>query len=120
MSGLLAVSNTTYGELRELKETRKLMIDLLTEIYVLSQKIGVNIEADFLDKTVSFMDTLPYHATSSLTRDVWDKKPSEIAYQNGTVVRLGEQYGISTPINKFVYECILPNELKVRGLKRSF
>ena len=117
VSGLLAVTNTTYGELRGLKETRRIMIDLLNEIFLLSQKMGVNIESDFVDKTVSFIDTFPYDSTSSLTRDVWDKKASEIEYQNGTVVRFGEKYGIDTPINKFVYNCILPGELKARGLK---
>ncbi|MFD2033592.1 ketopantoate reductase family protein [Belliella marina] len=116
VSGLLAVSNTTYGELREIKETRQLMIELLNEIFLLSQKIGVNIETDLVDKTLSFIDSFPYDSTSSLTRDVWDKKPSEIEYQNGTVVRLGEKYGIDTPVNKFVYNCILPSELKNRGL----
>lgn len=118
VGGLLAVTKTTYGELRELGETRQMMIDLITEIYALSQKIGVRIDSDIIDKTVSFIDSFPYYSTSSLTRDVWEGKPSEIEYQNGTVVKLGEKYGISTPINKFVYTCILPNELKARGLKR--
>ncbi len=122
VSGLLALTKTTYGELRELKETRKLMIDLITEIYGLSQKIGISIEAGFIEQTVSFIDTFPYDSDASLTRDVWEGKPSEIAYQNGTVVRLGEKYGIATPINRFVYDCILPSELKARGisLKASF
>lgn len=115
VSGLLAVTKTTYGVLCELKETRQMMIDLLNEIYLLSQKIGIKIEPDFLQKTISFMDSLPYDSTASLTRDVWEGKPSEIEYQNGTVVRLGEQYGIDTPINRFVYNCILPGELKARG-----
>jgi 2-dehydropantoate 2-reductase len=115
-SGLLAVTKTTYGELRALKETRRLMIDLLSEIYLLSQKIGVNVESDFVEKTVSFIDTYPYDTTSSLTRDVWGNKPSEIEYQNGTVVRLGEKYGIDTPVNRFVYYSILPGELKARGI----
>lgn len=114
VSGLLAVTRSTYGELRELKETRQLMIGLLTEIYMLSQKIGIKIESDFVEKTVSFIDTFPYNSTSSLTRDVWEGKPSEIEYQNGTVVRLGEKYGVETPINKFVYYCILPMELRAR------
>jgi 2-dehydropantoate 2-reductase len=117
VSGLLAVTKTTYGELRELKETRQMMIDLLSEIYFLSKKAGVNIESDFIEKTVSFIDTFPYESTSSLTRDVWEGKPSEIDYQNGTVVRLGEKFGIETPINKFVYNCILPGELKARRNK---
>jgi len=115
-SGLLAVTKTTYGELRTLKETRQLMIDLLTEGYLLSKKIGINIEADYVEKSVSFIDTYPYDTTSSLTRDVWENKPSELEYQNGTVVRLGEKYGISTPVNRFVYYSILPGELRARGV----
>lgn len=117
VSGLLAVSNTTYGELRSMKETRRLMIDLLKEIFLLSQKIGAGIETDFVDQAVAFIDSFPYDSTASLTRDVWEKKPSEIEYQNGTVVRFGEKHGIETPINKFVYSCILPSEIKARGLK---
>jgi 2-dehydropantoate 2-reductase len=114
VSGLLAVTKTTYGELRELKETRQLMIDLLSEIYNLSQTIGIKIESDFLSKTISFIDSFPYDSTSSLTRDVWEGRPSEIEYQNGTVVKLALKYGVDTPINKFVYSCILPMDLKAR------
>jgi 2-dehydropantoate 2-reductase len=114
-SALLAITRATYGEIREQEETRKLMIDLINKIYLLSQRIGVNIEPNFVEKTVSFIDTFPYDSTSSLTRDVWEGKPSEIEYQNGTVVKLGEKYGVATPINRFVYQCIMPSELKARG-----
>jgi 2-dehydropantoate 2-reductase len=115
VSGLLAVSKTTYGEIREIKQTRKMMIGLLDEIFLLAHKIGINIENDFVDKTVSFIDTFPKDSTSSLTRDVLEGKPSEIEYQNGTVVRLAKIHGVDTPINRFVYNCILPMEMKTRG-----
>lgn len=114
VSGLLAVSKTNYGELRELRETRHLMTGLLKEAYDLSQKIGIKIEPDFLGKAIAFIDSFPYESTSSLTRDVLEGKPSEIEYQNGTIVRLAEKYGIETPINRFVYYCILPMEIKAR------
>jgi len=117
VSGLLAVSKTTYGEIRGIKETREMMIGLLNEIFTLASKIGVNIENDFVDKTISFFDTFPKDSTSSLTRDVLAGKPSEIDYQNGTVVKLAEKYGVNVPINKFVYNCILPMEMKARGHK---
>jgi len=97
VSGLLAVSKTTYGELREMKETRKLMVDLIQEIYLLSQKIGIPIEPEFPLKTIAFIDSFPPQSTSSLTRDVWEGKPSEI------------------PVNSFVYSCILPMEYKARN-----
>jgi len=90
VGGLLAVSRSTYGEIRELKETRQMMHDLMYEIYLLSRKAGITINPDFVEKSVGFIDTVPYDSTSSLTRDVWEGKPSEIEYQNGTVVRLGK------------------------------
>ena len=111
---MLAVAQSTYGEVLELKETRKLMYDLLNEIYLLSQKAGINIKPDYVEKSIAFMDTFPYDSTSSLTRDVWEEKPSEIKYQNGTVVRLGEKYGVDTPVNRFIYNCILPMEIRAR------
>jgi 2-dehydropantoate 2-reductase len=114
VSGLLAITRTTYGELREVKETRAMMVALIREVYNLAIAAGINIEADFPERSISFIDTFPRDATSSLTRDVWEGKPSEIEYQNGTVVKLGEKLGIDTPVNRFVYNCILPVELKAR------
>lgn len=114
VSGLLAVTKTTYGELRKLHETRQLMIDLLNEIYQLSQKTGIKIEPEFIENTISVIDSYPYGSTSSLTRDVWEGRPSEIEYQNGAVVRLGEKFGVDIPVNRFVYNSILPMEMKAR------
>jgi len=114
VGGLLAVTRTTYGELRGLKETRQMMVDLLVEVFNLSQKIGINLELDFVKKAVAIIDSYPYDSTASLTRDIWNGKPSEIEYQNGSVVKLSEKYGINTPINRFVYQCLLPLEIKAR------
>jgi len=115
VSALLAVTKTTYGELREIPETRQLAIELINEIYSLSQKIGIKIESSFVERAVSFIDSFPYNSTSSLTRDVWEGKPSEIEYQNGTVVKLGEKYNVPTPVNRFIYNCVLPMEKKARN-----
>lgn len=90
------------------------MTELIREIFSLSQHLKINIGPKFPDKLISLIDTYPYETTSSLTRDVWDGRPSEIEYQNGTVVRLGEKYGVATPVNRFVYNCILPMEIQAR------
>jgi 2-dehydropantoate 2-reductase len=84
------------------------MTELIREIFTLSQRLKINIEPEFPDKLISVIDTYPYETTSSLTRDVWDGRPSEIEYQNGTVVRLGEKYGVAILVNRVVCNCILP------------
>ncbi len=114
ISGLQAVTQTTLGSMRETHATRALMGDLLNEVLGLSQKIGIKLNPDYVDKTLTFLDTLPESTTFSLSRDIWENRPSEMEYQNGTVVKLGERHGFDTPINRFIYSCLLPNELKVR------
>jgi len=92
-----------------------MMIDLMNEIYNLALKAGVNIKAGYVDDVVATIDSYPYASSTSLARDVWEGRPSEIEYQNGTVVRLAKKYGIDVPVNRFVYSCILPMEKKARG-----
>jgi 2-dehydropantoate 2-reductase len=120
VSGFLALTRSTYGEVRELKETRQTMSDLMKEIIALSQEVGIKLEPDFLDKSMAFIDSFPHGSTSSLTRDVWEGKPSEIEYQNGYVSKLGKRLGIPTPINTLVYNCILPMERRARRKGNMF
>jgi len=114
VSGLLGITRATYGEVREQKETRQMMRDLFDEIVSLAHTFKIGIEADFVDKTMSFIDTFPYESTSSLTRDVWEGKPSELEYQNGTVVKLADKAGVDVPVNRFVYYSLLLMEKRAR------
>lgn len=114
-SALLAVTNTNYGELRSIPETRQLLEELYTEIYNVGIAAGVNLPDNIVAKTIKAVDKFPHGATSSLTRDIWDGKPSEIEYQNGTVVKLGNKHNIPTPVNRFVYFSLIPSEMKARN-----
>jgi len=114
ISGLLGVTRVPYGGIREVKETREMMISLFQEVYDLSQKLGIYIAPDFVDKTVGVIDSFDYNASASLARDIWEGRPSELEYQNGTVVRLAEKYGLEVPVNKFIYSALLPQERKAR------
>jgi 2-dehydropantoate 2-reductase len=115
---LLAVTRTNYGELRSVPETKSLLFELSTEIYKVAIAAGINLPENIVEKTMKAVDTFPPESTCSLTRDVWEGKPSEIDYQNGTIVRLGEKFGIPTPVNRFVYNSILPMELKARSVTK--
>ena len=114
ISALLAVTHCTYGQLREVPETRQMAYDLMKEIYLVSKKEGIDLPEDLVDKLMQAIDTFPFDAVSSLTRDVWEGRPSEIFYQNGTVAELAEKHNIQVPVNRFVFNCILPRELQIR------
>ena len=112
---LLAVTRTNYGELRSLPETKALLLELSTEIYNVAIADGIKLPENIIEKTMNAVEGFPPESTCSLTRDIWEGKPSEIEYQNGTIVRLGEKHGIPTPVNRFVYYSIIPMESKARN-----
>ena len=113
-SALLAVTRTNYGELRTIPETRQLLVELYTEIYNVGIAAGIGFPNDIVDRTMAAVDNFPAASNSSLTRDVLEGKPSEIEYQNGAVVKIGEKYGVATPVNRLVYYSVLPSELRAR------
>lgn len=115
VSGLLAVTRSPYGRVREIPETRALMCELLGEIQAVASKAGQVLDPDIVEKTIALIDSYPHDSNSSLTRDVMEGRPSEIEYQNGTVVRWGRRYGVDVPVNRFIYHCILPMESEARA-----
>ena len=50
-----------------------------------------------------------------MMKDIMDGRPSELEAIIGVVVRLGLEMEVDTPVNTFIYNCLLPQELKARG-----
>jgi 2-dehydropantoate 2-reductase len=64
---------------------------------------------------MTMFDGLSPQSTSSLQRDVMEGRPSELESQIGAVVRLGQEVGVATPLHTFIYNSLLPLELRARG-----
>ena len=95
-----------------------MMNDLLREVYEVSCGEKIRLDKSIVEETMRLIDSYPRESTSSLTRDVMEGRPSEIEYQNGTVVRLAEKLNIDVPVNRFVYHCIQPMERVARAKEK--
>ena len=115
LSGVGAVTRTAVGALRALPETRRMLEGAMEEILTVAQARGVALPREAVAETMAFIDALPAEGTASMQRDVMAGRPSELEAQNGAVVRLGEEAGIATPLNRFIYHSLLPQELRARG-----
>jgi 2-dehydropantoate 2-reductase len=87
----------------------------MREILALAQARGVDLTEEAVTRNMAFTDRLQVGATASMQRDIIAGRPSELEYQNGTVVRLGRQAGIPTPVHAFLYAALLPQERRARG-----
>jgi len=115
MSGLGSITRAPVGVFRSLPETRQMLMQSMKEIFNIAIAHEADLPKEVVKETMEFIDSLPEEGTASMQRDIMEEKPSELETQTGAVVRLGQESGIKTPINNFIYQSLLPMEMRARG-----
>ncbi len=112
ISAMGGLTRVTIGEYRCVPETRAVLIEALHELTAVARAKGVALEQDILEKTMDFIDSAPPGMTPSMQRDVEAGRPSELESMIGTVVRIGAELGVPTPLMGFAYAVLKPGEAK--------
>ena len=115
ISAIGALTRATVGELMASPQLRKMMRQTADEIVAVAKAKGVYLSETMVEQQFKMIASQPYSTTSSLQRDMMEGKPSELEAQTGTVVKMGLELGIPTPVNSFMYDCLLPQEKKARS-----
>lgn len=113
--GIGAVTRAPAGVLRSLPETRRMLEQGMQEILEVSRAHQVTLPEGIVERSMGLIDSLASESTTSLQRDIAAGKPSELEAWNGAVVRLGLEAGVPTPLHEFIYQSLLPSELRARG-----
>jgi 2-dehydropantoate 2-reductase len=113
--GIGAVTRAPASVVRSLPETRALIEHAMVEVYAVARARGIALSDDAVARAMAGVDSLPDDGSSSMQRDILAGRPSELEGKNGAVVRLGRGSGVETPINSFIYACLLPSEISARG-----
>ena len=105
-SGVGAMADAPAGVIRKDPKWRALMRQAMEEIYTLAHARGIELPADSVDTVMAGVDNLSEDATSSMQRDIAAGKPSELASQNGAVVRMARETGVDVPTHTLIYETL--------------
>ena len=87
----------------------------LGEILAVAAAHDVALPENTLETSMAFYDGLVPQTTASLQRDVMQGRPSELEAQIGAVVRFGQDADVAVPWHTFIYNSLLPMELRARG-----
>jgi 2-dehydropantoate 2-reductase len=109
------MTRAPIGVVRSVPETRQMLEQSMQEIYDVALACNIALPPEAVSQSLAFLETVPSHGTASMQRDIIAGRPSELASQNGTVVRLGREVGIMTPLHAFIYNSLLPLEMRARG-----
>ncbi|NNL78039.1 MAG: hypothetical protein HKO68_17035 [Desulfobacterales bacterium] len=114
-SGMGAVTRAPVGIWRSLPETRRMAKLGLQEIIAVAAAHDISLPEEALQTIIAMYDGLVPQSTASLQRDVMEGRPSELEAQIGAVVRFGQEADVATPMFTFIYQSLLPMELRARG-----
>jgi 2-dehydropantoate 2-reductase len=115
VSALGSLTRVTFGEYRNVPETRAALTEAIAEVAAVARAKGVSLDADVVDKTLAFIDGSAPGIKPSMQRDVEAGRPSELESMLGIVVRLGAELDVPTPVMRFAYAMLKPGERKAQG-----
>lgn len=92
----------TAGEVQKTGDPRDTFVKLMKEIDALAVAMGVPFLVDIVATNLRILDTLNPEASTSMQRDVYAGKQSEIDGLIYEVVRMGQQYGVPVPTYEMI------------------
>lgn len=94
--------HVSAGEVQATGEPRDTFVKLMKEVDALAVAMEVPFLVDIVTTNLQILDTLNPTANTSMQRDVYAGKSSEIDGLIYEVVRLGKQYGVPTPTYEMI------------------
>ena len=111
VGGAEILARQSMGPVLATPETKDLLVGLLQEVVVVAHGVGANLSPELPDQLVEFAsNNVPPTHRSSMFLDLLEEKRLEVESLNGTVVRLGREQGVDTPLNFAVYAALKPYE----------
>jgi len=109
-----AITRVPMGVMLADPATSRLIEQAKREIWEVGRALGVNWAEDALARVTAQHAQAPPETTASMQRDIMQGRPSELEAQVGAIVKLGGQVGVDTPVNRFIYDCLMPQERRAR------
>lgn len=111
-----AAHGTTYREVQHPGPLRDEMCAAMREAQQIAAREGVMLTDGDIAKWLALTDSLDPDGMTSMRQDVLHGRPTELALFAGTVLRLGQVYGVPTPVNNALFKKIRALEEANNGL----
>jgi len=108
VNGVTALTRLPMGEIVACKETHNLMRGTMQEVETVALARGVELPEGCVDQSMDFFSGMDPSVRGSMYYDLAAGRRLELEVLNGTVVRLGSEKGIPTPINFSIYAALKP------------
>ena len=103
---VMMVSEGTYRTIQEPGKWRDMMIAAMEEVRKIAEAEHIPLTKEDLKNYVALLDSLAPDGMCSMRQDGLAKRPSEVDFFAGTVVRKAKAHGIKVPVNEELLKMI--------------
>jgi 2-dehydropantoate 2-reductase len=107
-----ALTGLSHGRVCEFEPARRLVTGLVEEGKEVAAAQGIELDSD-PDELVDHAARVAYEHKASMLQDFEARRPTEVDFLNGAIVRFGIDQGVGTPLNAAIWALI-------RGAERSW
>ena len=106
MSACTASMRSTVGPIRANPQTRDFLRDVIGEVVAVGRALGIPLAENFAEQRMAMIEALPPQMTASMQGDLARGNRLEVPWLSGAVVEMGKQVGVSTPLNRAVFDIL--------------
>ena len=118
LAGVTSAARASMSELLKHEEAREIIVAAMREVEAVGRARGVKLDADVVENTMEYMETSAKDLHASMYTDLEMGRPLELDALNGAVARIGEEVGVPTPLNSFLYSVLVAHKDGTMGRGR--
>lgn len=108
VAGVSAACRTRLSVLMKTGGYKELLVSIMKEIEVVARQKGICLDNDVVERTMNYVIGSVKDIMASMHLDLERGRKLELEALNGTVVRMGKELGIATPLNETIYLVLKP------------
>lgn len=108
LSGITALTRLPIGTILANSKSSELLLDSMLEVVEVAQKAGVLLSPANAEGAIPMLRNVEARVKGSMAHDLEAGRKLELEYLNGKVVALGQEFGVSTPVNSIISSALAP------------
>lgn len=101
-----AVTRSPYGKVTHLETNLVLFKGAMSEVLKIAKALNIDLREEDIDDFIDLMNNFSPMGRTSMLQDVEAKRKTEVDYFAGTVIEMGKNLNIPTPMNYVLYNII--------------
>ncbi|MHB8596169.1 MAG: 2-dehydropantoate 2-reductase [Ktedonobacteraceae bacterium] len=107
-SGVTALTRFPMGQVLAYQETSAILRAVMQEGETVARAYNIALPVDIVERQMAVVQTFEPEAMGSMAVDLLAGRRLEIEALNGTMVRMGQEQGLSLPCNTVIYATLKP------------